>query len=90
MGDYDEKTEEPTGGDYDDGFPDPDGDDEEDSIWDNHFKMGTGQSLGSDEPEEEGELDYSTMDRSELQRHMDDALENSDFELAAKIGPHMN
>ncbi len=45
---------------------------------------------GSQETEEpSGEPDYANMSRKDLEELMNDALDKGDFEMAAKIGPHL-
>ena len=50
--------------------------------------LGGSQQGGQEEaPKERG---YDEMSKSELQSHMDDALDRGDFETAGKIGPHLH
>jgi hypothetical protein len=86
MGTYDEPTEQPPL--EDDGFPDPE-QDEGGEYSDPLLNDLLGGGSSSEEPTS-SEPDYSTMSKPDLQRAMDAALDAGDFQLAAKIGPHLH
>ena len=81
MGTYNERDDEPTPAGEDEG---PEGE-----YSDPELNRILGGSKETEKPES-GEPDYSKMSKRELQDLMDDALDNGDFALAAKIGPYLH
>lgn len=79
MGTYDEREDEP---ELEGGEEGPEG-----TYSDPELERILG---GSKEEPTSGEPDYANMSKRELQELMDDALDNGDFALAAKIGPYLH